>query len=100
LDDITRWLVSGQSWKYLERSEIVTKNIIDFIDRMALFFSRLIRRCEEKRRSDIRQALSRETGFSYTESYCFVIILIEHGIFITEVFSNSTYDGEREFVST
>jgi hypothetical protein len=100
LNNVARWLATSESRKYLQDIDIVTKNIIDFINGMAFFFSRLICRSEEKRRSDIGESFWCETGFSDAETNSFVVLFIEERIFIAKIITYSTNDSKREFIGT
>ena len=100
LDNITGWLSTSFTRKYLQEIQIVTKNILDFIDRVAFFFSSTIGRGEKNGGVDVRKCLRRETCFSDTESYCFIAQLGDERIFIAKVVSYFTDDGKRKLIGS
>lgn len=100
LDYIARREAARNSWKYLQCVHIVTKNIIDFINRVAFLFSCFIRRSEKNRCPDISLSFSCETVFCNAKSYSLVSCIIKNRIFITEIISYFTYDSKRKFVCT
>lgn len=100
LDYIARREASRFSWKYLQCVHIVTKNIIDFINRVAFLFSCLIRRSEKNRCPDVSLRFSSETGFCNAKANSSIVCTIQNGVFITEIISYFTNDSKRKFVRT